>query len=222
MTWTWEGGGEHTAVDPWAFWPTLGDLDLHLVGEGHHDRLWTVLGANAREHQGTEGTAFAVGARGPGRAGGGRLERLGRPGPPHAQPGRLGGLGDLRARGAPGQRYKFEVVEADGGHPAQGRPAGHGRPSMPPGHRQRGVPVGLRVGRRRVDGAAGRGPARGTSGCRSTRSTWARGCATPTAAAWATGSLAERLADHVADLGFTHVELLPPTEHPYGRRGATR
>ena len=27
--------------------------------------------------------------------------------------------------------------------------------------------------------------------------------------------LAERLADHVADLGFTHVELLPPTEHPY-------
>ena len=24
------------------------------------------------------------------------------------------------------------------------------------------------------------------------------------------------LADHVADLGFTHVELLPPTEHPYG------
>ena len=27
--------------------------------------------------------------------------------------------------------------------------------------------------------------------------------------------LAEKLADHVADLGFTHVELLPPTEHPY-------
>ena len=25
----WDGGGEHTVVDPWPFWPTLGELDLH-------------------------------------------------------------------------------------------------------------------------------------------------------------------------------------------------
>ena len=34
--------------------------------------------------------------------------------------------------------------------------------------------------------------------------------------------LAPALADHVTDLGFTHVELMPVAEHPYGRRGATR
>src|SRR5262245_49115156 len=56
----WDGGGQHTVTDPWAFWPTVGDLDLHLLGEGRHDRLWEALGAHARDHQGTEGTAFAV------------------------------------------------------------------------------------------------------------------------------------------------------------------
>jgi 1,4-alpha-glucan branching enzyme len=60
VTFGWDGGGEHAVVDPWPFWPTLGDLDVHLIGEGRHDRLWTVLGAHPRTHQGTEGTAFAV------------------------------------------------------------------------------------------------------------------------------------------------------------------
>ncbi len=46
--------------DPYRFWPTLGDLDLHLIGEGRHERLWEVLGAHHRVHEGTAGTAFAV------------------------------------------------------------------------------------------------------------------------------------------------------------------
>src|SRR5438477_5219676 len=46
--------------DPYRFWPTLGDLDLHLLGEGRHRRLWRVLGAHARVHQGDAGTSFAV------------------------------------------------------------------------------------------------------------------------------------------------------------------
>ena len=86
VTFGWDGGGEHTVVDPWPFWPTLGDLDLHLIGEGRHDRLWTVLGAHARAHQGADGTAFAVWAPGgPVRAGRRRLERVGRPRPPDAR-----------------------------------------------------------------------------------------------------------------------------------------
>src|SRR5690606_8860171 len=60
VTYEWEGGGTHTVVEPWSFWPTLGELDLHLIGEGRHQRLWTVLGANHRVHQDVEGTAFAV------------------------------------------------------------------------------------------------------------------------------------------------------------------
>jgi 1,4-alpha-glucan branching enzyme len=31
--------------DPYRHLPSLGELDLHLIGEGRHEKLWTVLGA---------------------------------------------------------------------------------------------------------------------------------------------------------------------------------
>ncbi|HXW80861.1 MAG TPA: hypothetical protein VEJ84_15270, partial [Acidimicrobiales bacterium] len=46
--------------DPYRLWPTLGDLDLHLFNEGRHRRLWDVLGAHPRVHEGVVGVAFAV------------------------------------------------------------------------------------------------------------------------------------------------------------------
>jgi 1,4-alpha-glucan branching enzyme len=46
--------------DPYAFWPTVGELDLHLAGEGRHYELYTRLGARHIEHQGVAGVAFAV------------------------------------------------------------------------------------------------------------------------------------------------------------------
>ena len=46
--------------DPYRFLPTLGELDLHLIGEGTHLELWRALGARVIEHQGVAGTAFAV------------------------------------------------------------------------------------------------------------------------------------------------------------------
>ncbi len=53
-----------TADDPYRFSPTLGELDLHLIGEGRHEKLWQVLGARVEEKWGTDapsaGTAFAV------------------------------------------------------------------------------------------------------------------------------------------------------------------
>src|SRR5262245_48681926 len=42
--------------DPYRHLPSLGELDLHLIREGRHERLWTVLGAQARDG----GVAFAV------------------------------------------------------------------------------------------------------------------------------------------------------------------
>ena len=35
------------ADDPYRWLPTVGELDLHLIGEGRHERLWEVLGAHA-------------------------------------------------------------------------------------------------------------------------------------------------------------------------------
>lgn len=52
--------GAYTQVDPYVFGPTLGDLDLHLIGEGHHERLYELLGAHLTTHGGIHGTAFAV------------------------------------------------------------------------------------------------------------------------------------------------------------------
>ena len=49
-----------TVGDPYRFLPTLGEIDLHLVGEGRHEELYEKLGAHVIEHQGVVGTAFAV------------------------------------------------------------------------------------------------------------------------------------------------------------------
>ncbi|HEV7196445.1 MAG TPA: 1,4-alpha-glucan branching enzyme, partial [Pedococcus sp.] len=57
-------GIEHQQDDPYRFAPTLGPIDLHLIGEGRHEELWTVLGAHVREYPGpmgtVVGTSFAV------------------------------------------------------------------------------------------------------------------------------------------------------------------
>ncbi len=42
------------------FLPTLGELDLYLIGEGRHERVYELLGAHPRIHQDVAGTAFAV------------------------------------------------------------------------------------------------------------------------------------------------------------------
>src|SRR5437660_10901889 len=42
------------------FAPTLGALDLHLFGEGKHDRVYEKLGAHVMTHEGRRGVAFAV------------------------------------------------------------------------------------------------------------------------------------------------------------------
>ncbi|MDP9292943.1 MAG: 1,4-alpha-glucan branching protein GlgB [Actinomycetota bacterium] len=52
--------GTVTVQDPYRFEPTLGELDLHLAGEGRHEELYGKLGAHVVEHQGVAGTAFAV------------------------------------------------------------------------------------------------------------------------------------------------------------------
>jgi 1,4-alpha-glucan branching enzyme len=52
--------GTYTIGDPYRFLPTLGEIDLHLVGEGRHEELYAKLGAHVVEHQGVHGTAFAV------------------------------------------------------------------------------------------------------------------------------------------------------------------
>ncbi|MCI9888689.1 1,4-alpha-glucan branching protein GlgB [Micrococcales bacterium 31B] len=62
----WADGNSTATVDPYIFGPSLGELDLHLIGEGRHEELWKALGAHVRElaHPGSgkpvAGVAFSV------------------------------------------------------------------------------------------------------------------------------------------------------------------
>ena len=57
---TWGDGATLVFDDPYSFPPALGELDMHLIGEGRHEELWERLGAEERELEGVTGTEFAV------------------------------------------------------------------------------------------------------------------------------------------------------------------
>lgn len=46
--------------DPYAFWPTLGDVDLYLFGQGVHYELYKALGGRLFTQQGIQGVKFTV------------------------------------------------------------------------------------------------------------------------------------------------------------------
>ena len=54
------GGTSTTVRDPYSFLPTLGDLDLYLLGELKHERPYEVLGAHVRRLGDVAGVGFAV------------------------------------------------------------------------------------------------------------------------------------------------------------------
>src|SRR5579875_1438231 len=43
--------GTFTIEDPYRFTPTIGELDLHLFGEGRHHEIYEKLGAHPIEHE---------------------------------------------------------------------------------------------------------------------------------------------------------------------------
>ncbi len=107
--------GKFTLEDPYAFEPTIGDLDLHLIGEGRHEELYDKLGAHVRKHQGVNGTAFAVWAP--------AARAVSVVGDFNSWDGRLHAMRTLGSNGiwelflpdiGPGARYKYEILNADG------------------------------------------------------------------------------------------------------------
>jgi len=206
------------SVEPWGFWPTLGPLDLHLIGEGRHEQLWRVLGAQLRTHEGVEGASFAVWAPAARavRVVGDWNDWRGTAHPLRA----LGGSGvwELFVPGVvSGQRYKFEVLGADGVLRLKADPLARAT-ERPPANAS--VVFGSTHTWSAGDAAwleqrAASSPIDSRMAVYEVHlGSWRRSGPGP-------GDyldyhdLASQLADHVVDLGFTHVELLPPTEHPY-------
>ena len=59
--------GSFTIDDPYAFLPTIGELDQHLIGEGRHEELYDKLGAHTDRARRCRGNRVrGVGAGGPG------------------------------------------------------------------------------------------------------------------------------------------------------------
>jgi 1,4-alpha-glucan branching enzyme len=60
LYWTDKSGHQHSCLDPYTFPPQLGDFDIHLFGEGKHWHIYRKLGAHRHCVDGIEGVLFAT------------------------------------------------------------------------------------------------------------------------------------------------------------------
>ena len=210
----WGDGFEHVQDDPYRFAPTLGEIDLHLVGEGRHEQLWTVLGARVHEYPGpmgtVRGTSFAVWAP---RAKAVRVVGDFNGWDGHVHPMRLIGSSGVWELFIPdvgeGAVYKYEIRGADDIVRTKADPMAR-RTEVPP--RTGSVVDEARHEWGDSDWMEARAASNPHSGPMSTYEvhlgSWRQGLSYR--------DLAEHLVNYVTDLGFTHVEFLPVMEHPYG------
>ena len=210
------GGDTFPVDDPYRFGPTIGELDLHLVGEGRHEELWSTLGAHVREVDGITGVSFAVWAPsarsvsvvGDFNAWDGRLHPMRSMGPT--------GVWELFVPGVePGQRYKFELRTQDGGLQLRADPVAFAT-EMPPEtasvvHRSEYAFGDEAWLEQRAQRPAHEGP---MSIYEVHLGSWRRDPSDPERLL-SYGELADQLAEYVSDLGFTHVELMPIMAHPF-------
>ena len=211
-------GHSWVADDPYRYGPVLGELDEHLIGEGAHLNLWTVLGAHLKTHEGTQGTHFAVWA-------------------PNAR--RVSVVGDfngwdgrrhpMRKRGqtgvweifvpevGEGEPYKYELHDANG-HllPQKADPFGFGAEHPPKtasvvrkidGHKWSDKPwMNKREALQRID--------QPISVYEVHLGSWRR---VPEEGNRPLSYLehAEQLVGYVKEMGFTHIELMPVSEFPF-------
>ncbi|QNM96083.1 1,4-alpha-glucan branching protein GlgB [Chitinimonas koreensis] len=195
--------------DPYRFPPLLQADELWLIGEGSHRRLWQSLGAQAVSHDGVEGIRFAVWAP--------NAKRVSVVGDFNywnetAHPMRLRrecGVWELFLPGLEdGARYKYAVLDWDGrtlhkadplAFAAELRPATASRVAALPAPPRPGPAAGLDrpVSIYEVHPGSWRRKPEDGNGWLSWR------------------ELAETLIPYALDLGFTHLELLPVSEHPF-------
>jgi 1,4-alpha-glucan branching enzyme len=211
-------GSVWEALDPYSFLPSLGELDQHLLGEGQHWKAYEKLGAHLVEHQGVAGTAFALWA--PGAAAVavvGDFNRWdGRLHPMRSLGG--AGLWELFVPGlGEGGHYKFEVHPAAGGPPMLKTDPYAQATELPPGTAGRIYRSRYSWGDqpfldRREARLAQRAP---MSVYEVHLGSWKRKPEDGDRPL-IYRELGPELAAYCQDMGFTHVELMPVMEHPFG------
>jgi 1,4-alpha-glucan branching enzyme len=201
--------------DPYSFLPVLGDLDLQLFNEGTHFRTYDRLGAHVMEHGGVRGTAFAVWAP--------NAERVSVTGDFNQWDGRRHAMRERGSSGiwelfipdvSEGALYKYEIKTRAGALLQKSDPQGFFAERRP-----KTASVVWNIGKH-VWGDAEWLARRGKSDLLRQPmavyevhlGSWMRVPADNTYLSYR--DLAVRLAEFVKAQGYTHVELLPITEHP--------
>jgi len=215
---TWPGGVQETE-DPYSFGPVLGEVDLHLFNEGRHFKLAEALGANVTTIDGVRGTRFAVWAP--------NADRVAVVGDFNSwdtrrHPMRLrhpAGVWELFVpRVAEGMRYKFDILGPGGMRVTQKADPLARQTEMPPATASvvaSPVPFRWRDDEWMRTRARRHAPDAPLSIYEMHLGSWMRPA--HDAAALTLWDVAiDRLIPYLADMGFTHVELMPITEHPFG------
>jgi 1,4-alpha-glucan branching enzyme len=189
-------------------------MDLHLLAEGRHEELWRILGAHVRTLDSVfgsvTGTAFAVWA--PNALGirvVGDFNFWDGTGHPMRSLGNSGVwelfIPDVHA----GTRYKYEVLGRDGTWRTKADPVAFSAEHPPA---TASVVFESRYSWNDAEWMTQRAQQDPHTGPMSIYEVHL--------GSWRPGlsylELAEQLVDYVTDTGFTHVELLPISEHPYG------
>ncbi len=192
--------------------PTIGELDIHLINEGRHEQLWAALGA----HVGPGGTSFRVWApaalevqvRGDFNSWDGSRNPLAQVGTSGVWEAFVPGIGS-------GEGYKFHVRGADGKWRDKADPMAF-HTEVPPATASRvfasrhewtdGEWMTARAAVERPDQQP-------MSTYEVHLGSWRKH---PGGGPYSYDELAEHLTAYVMEMGFTHVELLPVMEHPFG------
>ncbi len=209
------GSTLHTFEDPYRFGPILGELDAYLIGEGRHERLDEVLGAHVRTIDGVAGTVFAVWAP--------NAQSVSVVGDVNFWDGRRApmrlrsecGVWELFLPGVEsGARYKYRIVASDGRELALRRDpfafASEVRPataSVVYASRYAWNDAAWmdgRAARLALDAPVAIYEAHLGSWKRHADGSWL-----------SYAELADTLIPYVVARGFTHLELLPISEHPF-------
>ena len=216
LVWTTADGQSHSQYDPYTFGPQVSDFDLHLFSEGKHRYAYRFLGANPHAVDGIHGTLFAVWAPNAERISVvGNFNRWdGRCHPMRVRGGR--GVWELFVPGlGAGEFYKFEIRKRDSGSIyLKTDPYGQQFEVRP----QTASVITARDGYTWEDGDWLQ---------RRQQSDWLH---EPVSiyevhlGSWQRGDhdeflsyreIAHRLVPYVKSLGFSHIELMPVTEHPF-------
>lgn len=212
----WRGEAESEIEDPYRFGQITTAYDLYLFGEGSHTSLYEVLGAHPTEMNGANGVRFAVWA--PNAR---RVSVVGDfnawDGRRHAMRNRGGGIWEIFIPGLPEKTlYKYEIKGADGSLlPLKADPFGFffeqhpGTASIVHDASKYEWSDEAWMEKREAHNALDSPMATYEVHLGSWKRKKDEGHLTY-------GELADTLVPYVKNMGYTHVEFLPPTEHPFG------